>query len=196
MPDEHLAVAVEPGADADGRDRSALGDARGDGCGNRFEDEREAAGRLERARVAEQRAAFSAVRPCALKPPSIVADCGVRPMWPITGMPASTIARTRESIAPAPSSFTASAPASFTKRIALRTRILVGDLERAERHVRDDERTLRPAGDCSCEDEHLLHRRRDCRGVAEDGHRRGVADEHEIRARFVGQPRRRARRTP
>ena len=42
-------------------------------------------------------------------------------MCPITGMPAPTIARTRESIAPAPSSFTASAPASLTKRIALRT---------------------------------------------------------------------------
>ena len=41
-------------------------------------------------------------------------------MWPITGMPASTIARAR-SIGPAPSSFTASAPASFTKRIAFRT---------------------------------------------------------------------------
>ena len=51
----------------------------------------------------------------------MVADCGVRPMWPITGMPASTIARTRESIAPAPSSFTASAPASFTKRMAFST---------------------------------------------------------------------------
>ena len=39
-------------------------------------------------------------------------------MCPITGMPAPTIARTRESIGPAPSSLTASAPASLTKRIA------------------------------------------------------------------------------
>ena len=36
----------------------------------------------------------------------------------MTGMPAPTIAWTRESVAPAPSSFTASAPASLTKRIA------------------------------------------------------------------------------
>ena len=78
-------------------------------------------GGLERARVVEQAAAFSAERPWALKPPSIVADCGVSPMWPMTGIPAATIARTRESITPAPSSFTASAPASFTNRIALRT---------------------------------------------------------------------------
>ena len=67
--------------------------------------------------------ACSAVRPCALKPPSIVADCGVSPMWPITGMPAPTIARARESIGPAPSSFTASAPASLTKRIAFSTAV-------------------------------------------------------------------------
>ena len=51
----------------------------------------------------------------------MVADCGVSPMWPITGIPAPTIARTRESIGPAPSSFTASAPASLTNRIAFRT---------------------------------------------------------------------------
>jgi hypothetical protein len=53
-----------------------------------------------------------------LKPPSIVADWGVSPMWPITGTPAPTSAWTRESVAPAPSTFTASAPASLTKRIA------------------------------------------------------------------------------
>jgi hypothetical protein len=36
----------------------------------------------------------------------------------MTGIPASTIVRTRDSVAPAPSSFTASAPPSLTKRIA------------------------------------------------------------------------------
>jgi hypothetical protein len=45
----------------------------------------------------------------------------VRPTWPITGIPASTIARARETDGPAPSSFTTSARASFTNRIALRT---------------------------------------------------------------------------
>ena len=64
-------------------------------------------------------------------------------------------------------------------------RVLVGDLERAERHVRDDERALRTACDRSGEDEHLLHRRRHGGVVAEDGHRGGVADEHEIGARLV-----------
>ena len=42
-------------------------------------------------------------------------------MCPITGIPASTIARMRESDAPAPSSLTTSARASLTKRTAFVT---------------------------------------------------------------------------
>ena len=131
--------------------------------------------------------AFSAVRPCALKPPSIVADCGVRPMWPMTGMPAPTSARTRESVGPAPSSLTASAPASLTKRIALRERVLVGDLERAERHVGDDERPSCAARHRARQYEHLVHRRGDGRVVAEHDHRGRVADEHEVDPGRVGE---------
>ena len=137
---------------------------------------------------ARSASAFSAVRPCALKPPSIVADCGVSPMWPMTGMPAPTIARTRDSVAPAPSSLTASAPASFTKRIAFLHRLVVGHLERAERHVGDHEWTPCAARDRPREDEHLVHRRGDGRLVAEHRHRRGVADEHEVGAGLVGEP--------
>jgi hypothetical protein len=65
--------------------------------------------------------ALVAVRPCGWYPPSIVAVCGVRPRWPITGTPAPTIAAARRIVVPAPSTFTASAPASRTKRIALAT---------------------------------------------------------------------------
>jgi hypothetical protein len=68
-----------------------------------------------------RRRACSAVRPWALKPPSAVADWGVSPIWPITGIPAPTIAATRASVGPAPSTFTASAPASLTNRIAFVT---------------------------------------------------------------------------
>ena len=39
----------------------------------------------------------------------------------MVGMPAATIARARETIAPPPSIFTASAPVSLTSRTALRT---------------------------------------------------------------------------
>ena len=65
--------------------------------------------------------ARSAVLPCALKPPRTVAVCGVRPTWPITGIPAPTIARARETEVPPRSSLTASAPPSFTSRTAFRT---------------------------------------------------------------------------
>ena len=63
-------------------------------------------------------AADSAVRPCALKPPSALADCGVRPTWPITGIPEPAIARARSTEAPPRSSLTASQPASLTNRCA------------------------------------------------------------------------------
>ena len=65
--------------------------------------------------------AASAVRPWARKPPSFVADCGVSPMCAITPMFDSAIARTRETIRPAPSSLTQSAPPSLSIRIALAT---------------------------------------------------------------------------
>ena len=46
------------------------------------------------------RRAVSAWRPWALWPPIAVAVCGVRPRWPITGMPAATSAFTRSSDRP------------------------------------------------------------------------------------------------
>ena len=64
-------------------------------------------------------AAASAVRPWALKPPSADAVCGVRPTWPITGMPELMIARARSTETPPRSSLTASQPDSLTKRWAL-----------------------------------------------------------------------------
>ena len=41
------------------------------------------------------RSAAPAVRPWAFQPPRAVEVWGVRPTWPITGMPAPTIARAR-----------------------------------------------------------------------------------------------------
>ncbi len=40
-------------------------------------------------------------------------DCGVRPTWPITGMPALTMRCTCSATGSPPSSFTASKPPSF-----------------------------------------------------------------------------------
>ena len=96
--DEHLAVAVRAGADADRRHPQPARDLVGNRAGT--------ASRTTAKQPAASSAcasATSALRgggrlPCVLKPPSIVADCGVRPTWPITGMPASTIDRTRASV--------------------------------------------------------------------------------------------------
>ena len=64
--------------------------------------------------------ASSAVRPRTLYPPESAQVWGSRPMWPITGTPASAMARTAGAMARPPSTFTASAPAP-TSLPALRT---------------------------------------------------------------------------
>ena len=48
----------------------------------------------------------------------MVAVWGVSPMWPMTGIPAPAMARARLTIGPAPSIFTASAPASTARATA------------------------------------------------------------------------------
>ena len=59
--------------------------------------------------------------PAASMPPKREAVCGVMPSCPNTGTPARTIALTAAGKSAAPSSFTRSAPASFTNRIAALT---------------------------------------------------------------------------
>ena len=83
---------------------------------NHFEYDGERAGFLYRKGVVEQGVTRFA-RPCTLYPPIVLTDWGVRPMWAMTGMPASTRVRICGPGAP-PSSFTACAPASFMKRVA------------------------------------------------------------------------------
>ena len=65
-------------------------------------------------------AAPSGVPPCILKPPKLEADCGVRPMWPMTGMPTSTMRRMVSAMAAPPSSLTQSQFVSMRMRQALR----------------------------------------------------------------------------
>ena len=71
-------------------------------------------------------------------------------------------------------------------------RLLVRDLERAERHVGDHERPARAAVDRARQDDHLVHRRRHRRVVTEDDHRGRVADEDHVDARVVRDPARRS----
>ena len=134
--------------------------------------------------------AACAVLPCVLKPPSIVADCGVRPMWPTTAIPACTIARARETIGPAPSSLTTSARRLLDEADRVPHGVLVAHLVRAERHVADDDRPVHRAGDRPGQEEHLVHRHRDRRAlVAEHDHRRRVADEDHVDPRVLGEAR-------
>ncbi len=53
--------------------------------------------------------------------PNLWIDWGVRPRWPITGMPTSTMRRMVGQIFSPPSSFTASTVVSLTMRPALRS---------------------------------------------------------------------------
>ena len=59
--------------------------------------------------------------PCTLKPPIAAEDCGVRPTWPKTTMPAFEIASILSATATPPSSLMASTPPSLMKRTALFT---------------------------------------------------------------------------
>ena len=120
--DEHLPVAAGARADPDRRDRERLGDPR-----------RHRAPGRPRARARSSRPPPARARRRRARAPALPSfpACGTRPApsptaasgrcAPITGMPASTIARTRETDGPPPSSLTTSAPPSLTKRIAVST---------------------------------------------------------------------------
>ena len=64
---------------------------------------------------ASRPAAASSLRPWTRKPPSMLTDCGVKPRWPTTGIPASLSARTVVTRGAPPSSLMALAPA-LTRR--------------------------------------------------------------------------------
>ncbi len=56
-----------------------------------------APGLFQRLRIVHDLLGLScALLPCRRKPPRLETLCGVRPRWPMTGMPAATMARTRE----------------------------------------------------------------------------------------------------
>ena len=108
-------------------------------------------------------------------------------MCPITGIPAPTIAADAGEHRARALELDGVGARLLDEADRVPDGVLVGDLERAERHVGDHERPARAARDRAGEDEHLLHRRRDGRVVAEHGHRGRVADEHEVGARLVGE---------
>ena len=80
--------------------------------------EKQPAASRARASSISWRAAW-ALLPWTLKPPRLVAVCGVRPMCPCTGMPAATMAATVLAMVTPPSTLTASARPSLRIRTAL-----------------------------------------------------------------------------
>ena len=109
-------------------------------------------------------------------------------MCPITGTPAPTMACTRESIVPAPSILTASAPASLTKRIAFVTASSSDTWKEPNGMSATMSGPACPARHRARQHQHLLHRRRDRRVVTQHRHRGGVAHEDHVCARRVREP--------
>ena len=122
------------------------------------------------------------VLPCTRKPPNWLTDCGVRPMWPMTGTPDPTTCRMTSSCPSTPSSLTACAPLVTSAPTAVHR----GGQplpEREKRQVRDRRTCRRPSGRrravCSG---HQVDRGRQRRRVAVDDHRGRVAHQHGIDA--------------
>ena len=180
MEDEHLAVAVGAGADADRRDRERARDPRATGAGSLSRTTAKQPGRSSASASAISCRAASAVRPCTLKPPSIVADCGVSPMCPMTGIPAPTIASTRGDHRAGALELDGVRAALLDEADRVAHRVLVGDLVGAERQVATTADGSARRATARVEEEHVLHRDRDRRVVAEDDHRRRVADEDDV----------------
>ena len=97
-------------------------------------------------------------------------------------MPAPASARMRASIGPAPSSLTAWAAGLLEEPPGGAQGVLVAHLVRHERQVGDHERAPAGARDGGGQHQHLVHRGRHGRAVAEHGHRARVAHEHEVHA--------------
>ena len=188
VPDEHLSVAVHACADADRRHGQRLGDPRRNRGRHGLEHDREAAGSLERERVLVEPHRLLGRPALRLEAAEHRRRLGRQPE--VTHhRDAGTDDRldARERL---PGSLELDRVGACLLDEADRVvqRLLVGDLERAERHVRDDERPARPAAGRTREHDHLVHRRGHGRVVAEHGHRGRVADEDHVGAGSVREP--------
>ncbi len=191
MPDEHLAVRGAAGADADRGDPEPLGDARRDRGGDRLEHEREAAGSLERLCVLVQANGLLGRAPLSLE----AAERGRR-LRGQADVPHHRHAGAHDRVdARQHRACTLELDRVGTRLLdeadRVRDGLLVGDLERAEGHVGDDERAVRAARRRARQDEHLLHRGRHRGVVPEHRHRGGVADQDHVGAGAVGESPRR-----
>jgi len=94
MNDQDLTIALGSGAYADGRDRHRFRDLSRDRSGDGLQDDTEAPRFDKRLGVFDQESRGLGRFAWTLKPPSCAELWGVRPIWPCTGIPALTMART------------------------------------------------------------------------------------------------------
>ena len=101
-------------------------------------------------------------------------------------MPAPTIARDRSTEVPPRSSFTASQPASLTKRCAVRMASSLETSYEPNGRSPTSSGVDEPTPDGGGEHEQLVERHRNRGGVAEHRHGAGVAHEHHVHAGLLG----------
>jgi hypothetical protein len=188
--DEHLAVRVAARADADRRHCEPSRHFGSDRCGDGLENDGERAGVLERERALDQLCGGCGRLALRLEAAELRGRLGRQ-----ADVPHDRDARVDDRL----HSRDHRACALELDRVRAglldeADRVLeclfVGDLEGAERHVADDDRMPCRAHDGARHEQHLLHRHRDGRAlVAEDDHRRRVADEDDLDARVLGESR-------
>ena len=131
--------------------------------------------------------AWSRVLPWTRILPTVLIDCGVRPMWPMTGMPARTSVSMTRAVRTPPSTLTAWAPASRRKIPAFSSASSGVAYDRNGMSA-DDQRPRRAADDGLGVVDHLGHRHAHGRLVAEDDLPERVADEEHRDAGLVEDP--------
>src|SRR5215208_1450664 len=178
--DEHLAVRARAGADADDRHLHELHDHVGHVGRDRLEDDREAAGVLQRERIVEH-----VLRPLGGAALGAVAAEGGRRLRREADMAHDRHAGPHDR----PRALGHRAAALELDGVAARLLdepvrggdgLCVGRLVGAERQVADHQRRLESAPDGGGEHEQLLDRDRHRVGVAEHVVGRGVADQHHV----------------
>ena len=190
MEDEHLAGGRRAGADADRRDLELLDDRLGDRRRDRLEDDREAADRLQREGVLAE--LDRALRGLALGLVAAERGRGLRRQ--------ADVAHHRDAGAddrprpldrgPPRLQLDHLAAGLLDQALGALDRELVARLVAAHRHVADHQRRLQAAAHGLAEHHHLVHRDRLGAGIAEHDHRRRVADQDEVDAGLLGDPRR------
>ena len=193
--DEHLAVAIRTGADADGRHVERRGDLRGELRGNRFEHDGKRAGILQRERIVEDElrlARIASALPIAAllidrlrqhpeMPHHRNADIDEPPHDLDDRLPAFDFHRGRARV--------------FQQASRVAHRFGRRDLIGQKRHVGDDERLLRAAHDRGGVMNHHVERHRQGRVVSEHRRRDRIADEQHVDSRALEQPRHASHRT-